>query len=383
MTADRHRPAYALVLVLATILSACAAAPAPVAPDGLATPPADLERGAWNEIRPGGATVCARGEPYAFWIWPGTTDRLVIDFAGGGACWSEGTCDPDVARFEDDVDGLRAAVAAGYARGIYAKDREDNPVADDWHVLVPYCTGDVHWGDATVTYGSGADATTIHHRGAVNTRAVLDFAGRAVPRPSRVLVTGCSAGAYGSALWSAHVAHRWPDADVVQLGDSGAGVVTDTFFREGFPVWRAEGAFPSFVPELAPASVDLRTKSLADLYVGVSRHFPRMRMSQFNRTSDADQLLYYTAMGGQDPRAWQREMLASIARIEQAAPRFASFTVPGEDHCITPSDDLYELEVAGVRFVDWLGELLAGPVPSVRCVEGTCDALAAPRSARR
>ena len=299
------------------------------------------------------------------------------------AAASEATCDPDHARFEDDVDGVRAAVTGGWARGIYDRDHDDNPFARDWHVIVPYCTGDVHWGDATVTYGSGADTTTIHHRGAVNARAVLDWTARAVSRPSRVLVTGCSAGAYGSALWSAHVARRWPEANVVQLGDSGAGVVTDAFFREGFPVWRAEGAFPAFIPEIAPASVDLRDRSLVDLYVAVSRHFPAMRMAQFNRTGDADQLLYYTAMGGTDPRAWQREMLASIGRIEQAAPGFSSFTVPGEGHCITPTDDFYELEVAGVRFVDWMAALMQRPVPSVRCVDGDCDPLGGIRSASR
>jgi hypothetical protein len=381
MTLPRHLGSASTLLALA--LCGCGTVPPVVAPRGAATPPQELVQGAWNEVHPGGATICARGEPYAFWVWPGTSNRLVVDFGGGGACWSAATCDPDVARFSDDVDGVRAAVAAGYARGIYAKDRADNPFATDWHVLVPYCTGDVHWGDATVTYGEGADATTIHHRGAANARAALAYAQRAAPRAARVFVTGCSAGAYGSALWSAHVAQRWPDAHVIQLGDSGAGVITDAFFREGFPVWKAEGAFPSFIPELDPAAVDLRTKSLSDLYVAVSRHFPGMRMSQFNHASDADQLLYFTAMGGHDPRAWQREMLASLGRIEQAAPGFASFTVPGDGHCITPSDELYELEVAGVRFVDWLAELLERPVPSVRCVSGTCDALAATPSASR
>src|SRR4029079_15508250 len=45
----------------------------------------------WNEMNPGGATTCALGAPYAFWVRPGTVNRLVIDFQGGGTCWDAST----------------------------------------------------------------------------------------------------------------------------------------------------------------------------------------------------------------------------------------------------------------------------------------------------
>jgi hypothetical protein len=266
--------------------------------------------------------------------------------------------------FSQDVSGLRQIVDAGYQLGIYDRDNPANPFRDDWYVLVPYCTGDIHWGDATVSYGKGEDAFEIHHKGAVNARAVLDWVERNVSDADRVFVTGCSAGSYGSALWSATVMKHYANVPVVQFGDSGAGVITDDFFRESFPSWNAERAFPAFIPGLDPAVVDLRTKSLPDLYIGVSNAFPDNRMSQFNHGEDASQLLQFTRMGGKDPAEWTRKMRASLQRIDEATGNFAAFTVPGERHCAILEDDFYEIESGGVKLTQWLADSLEKRVAS-------------------
>ncbi len=364
--------AGAAALVLSTVTGCIGGGPGPasrVRGPGDAT---DLEPGVWNEIRPGGRSLCARGAPYAFWVYPGQTDRLVIDFIGGGACWSEATCAAG-GRFDDSVDALRWAVDLGYSNGIYDKLRPDNPIHGAWHVMVPYCTGDVHWGDADVRYGPGDDAFVIRHRGAVNARAALDFTYRAMPRPERVVVTGCSAGAYGSALWSAHIGEHYDGVPMVQLGDSGAGIITDTFFRDSFPSWKAEAAFPRFIPELDPGRAELRALSLTDLYLGVARHMPSARFSEFVRMHDENQISYFTAMGGKKKEAWTEEMLASVSAIEQAAPNFGAFVAGGSGHCITVRDDMYTVQAGGTRFVDWFGKLVAGSVKPVRCVGDECD----------
>jgi hypothetical protein len=53
----------------------------------------------WNEITPGGGAVCARGEPLSFFVRPGTVNKLVVDFFGGGACWDAVTCAEDSSTF--------------------------------------------------------------------------------------------------------------------------------------------------------------------------------------------------------------------------------------------------------------------------------------------
>jgi hypothetical protein len=344
------------------------------APTGL-PPKESLTPGAWNELATGGETLCSRGTPYAFWVRPGTTNRVVLDFIGGGACWNALTCSVAGSLFSEDVEGVRQAVEANQPEGIYDHDRADNPLGDAWHVIVPYCTGDIHWGDSVTTYGEGADAVTIHHKGAVNSRAVLAWVFENFAAPEQVFVTGCSAGSYGSLLWSAHVMEHYPTTRVVQFGDSGAGIITQDFFQNSFPSWNAEPAFPAWIPALDPASIDLASKQLSDLYVGVSNHYPAQTMSQYNTVRDETQVFFFKAMGGADEAAWTAAMQASIDDIESRASRFASFTAPGDQHCILPYDNFYTVEADGVRLVDWIASMIADPdVPmSVACQGAECD----------
>ena len=77
--------------------------------------------------------------------------------------------------FEDSVDPIRDAIEDEAYSGIYDRDNEANPFKDWWHVVVPYCTGDVHWGNSSQLYGSGVNEFVIEHKGAVNSQAVLDW----------------------------------------------------------------------------------------------------------------------------------------------------------------------------------------------------------------
>ncbi len=334
----------------------------------------ELEPG-WNEFNPGGDTICSRGTDYAYWVYPGTVNKVIVDFIGGGACWNELTCGLAGAIFEDSVDAVRARIEAGMAEGFYDHDNEENPFKDWYHVIVPYCTGDIHWGDATQVYGEGTEQEiTIHHRGAVNSRAVLGWVYDNFAEPEQVLVTGCSAGSYGSALWAADVMRQYPDAEVFQFGDSGAGIITEQFFMDSFPSWNAEAAFPKDIEALDPELVDLQSLALPDLYVGIANHYENQWMSQYNTIADDNQTFYFEAMGGSGVEEWTMLMLSSIDEIEGGASNFASFTAPGEQHCILPYDNFYTVESNGVKLTDWLRALLEGSDPgTVICDGAECD----------
>lgn len=338
------------------------------------TLPTDLTEG-WNEIAPGGDTICSRGDPYAFFVRPGKVNKVIVDFIGGGACWNATTCSVADAIFEDTVDSVRDAIAANQPTGFYDHDNPDNPFADWYHVVIPYCTGDIHWGDSVTVYNEGqANEITINHKGAVNARAVLDYVYGSFSAPEQILVTGCSAGSYGSALWSGHVMEHYPASDVLQFGDSGAGIITDTFFNESFPSWKAEQAFPAFIPELDPAEVDITTMALPDLYAGIANHFPEQQMSQYNTIRDENQLFYYQAMGGGPVEEWTAAMVGSIDEIQDRTTNFSDFIAPGEQHCILPYANFYTVEANGVKLTDWLRDRIAKkPVTSTRCQGTECD----------
>ena len=54
---------------------------------------------------------------------------------------------------------------------------------------------------------------------------------------------------------------------------------------------------------------------------------------------------------------------ATEAQIEAAGVDLATYVAPGSEHTIAATDALYDLEVEGVRLIDWLTSLINGPSP--------------------
>ena len=328
----------------------------------------DMHEG-WYEVKPGGETSCARGDEFSFFVSPGNSDKVVIDFIGGGACWNDQTCAEGTATFSDNVEHLKRRYENGELSGVYQRDREDNPFKEYNHVVIPYCTGDIHWGNNEVTYTNeetGEDFT-IKHKGAVNAKAVLACVSANILNPRRVVVAGCSAGSYGSIYWTPEVRRMFPNADFKQLGDSGVGIITERFFHESFPKWNATEAAPRWIPELNPDVVDWSTLGIHDLYTNIGHYYPEISLSQYTSAFDDNQTFYFEIMGGA-PENWSPNMFDTIHGIEQSLSRFRSFIAPGVEHCILPYDELYSVQSGGVAFTSWLKDYIDGEqVPSVVC----------------
>jgi len=327
----------------------------------------------WTILYPGGKTLCSRGTKYAFGVHPGKVNRLVVDFEGGGACWTFDSCAVSSLLFKDDVTSTLKRAKDGYKKGIYDKTNPQNPLKDWFHVFVPYCTGDIHWGNAQVTYTSkdGRTSFKINHRGAVNAQSVMDWIYKHFSAPEKIFVTGCSAGSYGSIMWASKLAHHYPNAKIYQFGDSGAGVITKTFLKDSFPVWNALATTPSWIPAFDPKKVNLLTKDMAYIYEAISNFYKSQVFSQFNRLADKVQVAYFQAMGGGTAAAWTRAMLTSIFGIEKAAPGFRAFVSAGTDHCVVPFDSFYTEKVGNRKLVDWISDMINDkPIKNLHC--STC-----------
>ncbi len=58
------------------------------------------------------------------------------------------------------------------------------------------------------------------------------------------------------------------------------------------------------------------------------------------------------------------------AAIESAGVDIASYTASGTDHTILWRDAFYDVEVRGVRLVDWVARLVAGDTPAdIHCTD--------------
>jgi hypothetical protein len=329
-----------------------AAAPASPTPSPTATPAVpDLAAG-WTKIEPGGDTICSQGTPYYYWVHPGTVNRLVVYFSGGGACWNDFTCSDPGSYYFDTADDSGDPDQA--TEGIFDLDNPDNPFKDWFFVFIPYCTADIHWGDNTQTYTIGSEDTTVYHKGFVNVTAVLDWIQTNFEEPEKIFVTGCSAGSYGSVMGAPHIHALYPDVPLYQLGDAGAGVVTDDFFENSFPNWGAVQNLPDWIPALDIPWTDL---TLAKIYIALANYYSEDRWSQYNTAYDVDQIFFYGAMGG-TAADWSDLMLASIDEIGDSASNFHAYTAPGEIHCITGDDIFYTREVEGVKFHEWVDDMV-------------------------
>ena len=156
---------------------------------------ADLPEG-WTKVTPGGDTRCAHNTDYAYYVKPGTINKLLLYFEGGGGCWDAASCAVGSSFYDADVGGDEDPSRRG---GVFELSHPDNPFREYTAVYIPACNGDVHWGNTVQEYASpdGGDdgrTLTIYHRGFVNAAAALDWAYSNVSNPDSVFVTGCSAG---------------------------------------------------------------------------------------------------------------------------------------------------------------------------------------------
>jgi hypothetical protein len=239
-------------------------------------------------------------------------------------------------------------------------------------VFIPYCTGDVHWGDSVTTYppeGSNPEIV-INHKGQANTRAVLDWVYERFSKPESVFVTGMSAGSYGSIAWAPHIMEHYPDSYVAQVGDCGAGVITETFFEDSFPAWNAQAVIPDWIEGL---DVPLSELALEDLYIEAANHYPDNFFGQYNTHDDENQRFFFEAMGG-EPGEWSPRMRAKIDAIIAGAPTFRSFIAGGTEHVVLAKPEFYTYQADGVRVRDWFADIAEGkPVDNVDCGDNCAE----------
>jgi hypothetical protein len=320
----------------------------------------DMTYQSWNWVEPGGRATCSDGSPYRFFARPGASDKLVIYFNGGGACWSGETCDPEAKR---DYTIYVPSVASKFNQpgynGIFDQTRDDNPLRDWSMVVATYCTGDVHLGVRRLSYNVGDRRFHIEHKGAVNAKAVLDWTFRNFRKPKNVLVTGSSAGGIGAAFFAGAVAQNYRKARVSVLSD-GAGAYRTPAVLTLFRDWGARQTAPAWMRK------DRARLNVEAFFKANARAFPRVRQAQYNNALDWEQAAFLQMLGrGPDVETGVR---LNLEDLHKAAPTFRSYTAAGKMHTVLGKPEFYTLETAGVPLRTWLADFVAGrPVADVDC----------------
>lgn len=313
------------------------------------------ERLPWVVEEPGGETACAFDTPYRF-FHAGLSDvsDLLIYFQGGGACWEWVSCSGMF-----DTEATRSELSE--YRGVFDPSNEANPFRDYAVVFIPYCTGDVHIGDAEVRYGDDAAARPVSHRGFKNATAALDFAERHAGSPRRVVVSGASAGSYGALFYAPDISRRFPSSDVVVLGDSGVPLLNN--YEDVLLGWGSEEVLSALrgAPEPSTPAFSLVHAHAVAAEAGVGR------IAQVTSDQDAIQGAFYLISGSPE---WRARTYALLDSVTAQVPSFTSFVVAGSDHGLLRTDRFYEYEAGGVRLSEWVRRFVDGAAAgTTRCAE--------------
>ncbi|MFO0558014.1 MAG: pectin acetylesterase-family hydrolase [Polyangiales bacterium] len=129
------------------------------------------------------------------------SSKVLVIFAGGGACWDGVTC--FTLRTAANIDGYTAASFAAERNGLASSpmlDRADanNPFRDASFVYIPYCTGDLHSGHVAQLYDVQGARREMRHWGAANVEALLPRLRATFTSLEPVWLYGLSAGGYGA-----------------------------------------------------------------------------------------------------------------------------------------------------------------------------------------
>ena len=334
--------------------------PATEPPDTAAPTTESTAAGEWTSIAAPDCE-CADGSDYELWQRPADPTKVVLYFEGGGACFSAESCSFTDGTYTSSIDIGRSPEGRG---GIFDPANPENPLADHSFVYVPYCTGDVFLGDNQQQY---ADDLTVSHTGFPNATKGLDTVLADYPDVAQLVVTGASAGSIPTPLFAGLAADELPDTEIVTFGDSSAA------YPDAGPInalignlWGTTENIPDW-----PVNEGLTAEewSLPGLYVQAGNHAPDITFARFDYAYDEVQS-NFAALAGIPADDLLSFIDQTEAQIEAEGVPIASYIAPGTEHTIVGGDEFYEMEVEGVRLVDFLATLVDGGVPDdVSCVD--------------
>ena len=203
------------------------------------------EMGKWYSVTPENA-VCAAGGPATGLIRKGSENKVMVVFYGGGV-----SVDPfTAARGESSVkehsfysDHMDVA-AAGVVQVLFAVTMgapvETNPFRDWTFIAIPYATGDFHAGTGDYPYtGLDGEEHLLHHHGYSNWNSILQKVLPYLGTPEALMITGFSAGGFGTALVSDSVIDYFPGTKNVTCFVDSAHLLYKDWRSVARKVWKA------------------------------------------------------------------------------------------------------------------------------------------------
>ena len=294
-----------------------------------------------------GQPRCGDGSNFAFYATrPEQTqkeDKILIEFSGGGACWDMGTCAMQSFMLKmppfDFVLGMSCSDLGKIADAssgwdiLCARTVGQIDFTEYNTVVVPYCTQDVHLGDAEAQY----NGLNVRHVGAHNTHRTLQWVFDNFENPARIVLTGCSAGGTPLSvvyhMINEHYKAKGHDVEVEVIADSPVYLTPPNFMENNFHNWNHETVMKSIGFDFDTHKEDMHYATAVLDYV-LDKSDDNDGFGLFTHNVDGVSLLYYKTMGGEgDTEEWWSEMNTSWSQLKNRHDNFDVFISDASGHC--------------------------------------------------
>jgi hypothetical protein len=265
---------------------------------------------------------CANGSPtgIAVNVHPGA-QHLVLFLEGGGACDNGQDCwvQPTAVNIASGYGVEQLGADPQLALSIFDRGDATNPFTDASYVFVPYCTGDLHAGNAVATYPVNGQPTATYHYGAHNLDLYLQTLGGSFPSVDHVWLVGQSAGGFGTLFNQSFVASAF-GARTDVIDDSGPGIGVS-----GYPTsWNVR----------LPAGCNECAGGLQSLFFYGRSAYPQARFAFLSFEVDTALPEFYGA-SQQDVVDWLGQYEQSFSDLSNTR----SFVARGTGHVVMATTD--------------------------------------------
>ena len=282
--------------------------------------------------------VCFTGSEFRMATRDGSGESLMIFLQGGGACGPA------------NCEAVETAGMGGVpAFGVLSPEDLANPAAQFDVGYLPYCDGSLWAGDRdTDSDGDGVD--DLLFRGLQNLSAALDVIASRYPAPSRILLTGNSAGGFGTHMALPLVRKLYPDVAIELINDSGVGISTPGTQETLNAYWNAGAFYPDSCDRCIGDD-----GHLTDYHAYQLAEDPDLRMGFMSTERDG----VIVERSSIDAPTFEAALLEAMAELREAFPdRFRSFIAEGDGHTFILRD--FEREVGGTSVRAWITDMLEG-----------------------
>lgn len=323
----------------------------------------------WKWIPIPGAK-CRDGSDTGFGIRtnPAST-KLFIYLEGGGACFNAATCAISLASFAQFAfDGWKGTAGA---IGLFDDKLAENPFQDWNAVYVPYCTGDVHAGDADFVDVPGGPADQ-HFVGYANIGLFLQRLVPTFPDATHVVITGVSAGGFGAAFNYDRLASAFCPTPVTLLDDSGPPM-SDAYLAPCLQtLWRDLWNLDATLPADCAACSSPGGGGIVNYASYLAAKWPQGRMGLISSTHDsvistffgygANDCTGMLPLSGAEYEAGLEDLKANYL---SSSALWGTYFVNSVTHTYLELPTFYTTQVQNQKLTSWVTQLLYGQPTNV------------------